>query len=177
MEEIWKDIKDYEGLYQVSNLGRVKSLERYVNCRNGVRMVYERLLKLHTTFGYYLAILSKNCITKTFRVNRLVAEAFIPNPHNYPTVDHINRDRANNCVDNLRWASYKLQAKNRTEIIRINRKDQSKPVIQYTKDMVFVMEYASIKEAERQTGINNGHISKCCRGERKSAGGFKWSYA
>ena len=100
-EEIWKPIKDYEGLYEVSNLGRVKSL----NYR-GTRK--ERILKNTERSNGYLAIgLIKNGKTKMFRVHRLVAEAFIPNPENKPCVDHINTIRDDNRVENLRWVTYK----------------------------------------------------------------------
>ena len=100
-EEIWKPIKDYEGLYEVSNLGRVKSL----NYRGTGK---EKILKNTERSNGYLAIgLIKNGKTKMFRVHRLVAEAFIPNPENKPCVDHINTIRDDNRVENLRWVTYK----------------------------------------------------------------------
>ena len=110
MKEIWKDIKGYEGLYKISNLGRVKSLSRYMKNRK-----CEEIIKIPsiTNKGYYRLPLCKYGEIKYFHIHRLVAEAFIPNPENKPTVDHINRDKLNNCLDNLRWATYKEQRANR----------------------------------------------------------------
>ena len=110
MEEIWKDIKGYEGLYQVSNLGRVKSLERMMKNRK-----CEEIIKVPSLGGkgYYRLPLCNNGINKYYFVHRLVAEAFKPNKENKPTVDHIDRNKTNNCVSNLRWATYKEQIANR----------------------------------------------------------------
>ena len=172
MIEIWKDIKDYEGLYQVSNFGRVRSLDHYsaTKCKGVICLIKGKFLTptLQRT-GYLSVCLSKNGTVKRCLVHRLVAEAFIPNPHNHPTVDHINRIRTDNCVENLRWASWELQAENNTSY-----DVSSKPVLQYTLDMVFVKEYPSIGEASRQTGIDKANISACCRGKIKSAGHYKW---
>ena len=104
MEEIWKDIEGYEGLYQVSNLGRVKSLERIYKNRKSFSI---------TNKGYYRMPLYKNGKQKCHHIHKLVAKAFILNPENKPTVDHIDRNKQNNCVDNLRWATYKEQIANR----------------------------------------------------------------
>lgn len=181
MKEIWRDIKDYEGLYQVSNLGRVRSVDRYRKQKgNSVAFIKGKILKqeFKKNSEYLRVVLVKNSVYKHFSVHRLVAEAFIPNPHNYPTVDHINRIKTDNRAENLRWAPYELQAKNRIIPSQKNRKDQSKPVLQYTLDMVFVKEYPSIGEASRQTGINKANISACCKGKYgcKSAGGYIWRY-
>lgn len=178
-KEVWKDIKDYEGLYQVSNLGRVRSLEHYAKHSRGGNMLIKGKILIYTKRKEYLGvILCKNGKTKAYSVHRLVAEAFIRNPHNYPTVDHINRVKTDNREENLRWAPYKLQAENRKERVQKNRKDESKPVEQYTLSMEFVAEYPSIKEAERQTGISYSQISKCCQNKPKynTAGGYKWEY-
>ena len=110
MKEIWKDIEGYEGLYQVSNLGKVKSLKRMIKKRK-----CEELIKIAsiTNKGYYRLPLCKCGKVKYFHIHRLVAEAFIPNIENKPTVDHIDRNKLNNIVSNLRWATYKEQNKNR----------------------------------------------------------------
>jgi len=170
-KEVWKDIKGYEGLYQVSNFGRVK------NSRTG------RILKPKINNKWYLTVnLYKNGEMKNCTVHRLVLEAFKPNPHNYPTVDHINRIRTDNRADNLRWAPWELQAKNRNQTLQIevliknNIKYKSISVSQYTLDMEFVGEYSSTMDAERQTGVDHSHISACCKGKLKTAGGYIWKY-
>lgn len=108
MEEIWKDIKDYVGLYQVSNLGRVKSLKRRVKKWNGYRMIGEKILKSKLDKnGYCLITLCKNNIDKTFKMHRLVAQSFIPNPQNKPEINHKNNQKQKNYVKNLEWVTSK----------------------------------------------------------------------
>ena len=108
MEEIWKDIQGYEGFYQISNLGRVKSLERIVHKNNGViqtrkeRIMAERV----STDGYYIAKLTLDGYSKSIAIHRLVAIHFIPNPDNLPEVNHKDFDRTNNRVDNLEWCTH-----------------------------------------------------------------------
>lgn len=172
IEEIWRDVKDYEGKYEVSNYGRVRSLnygkERVLQqCKNSC--------------GYLMVPLCKDGKQKLCTVHRLVAEAFIPNPYNLPQVNHINEDKQSNIVTNLEWcnAAYNTNYGTRTErSTKANRNHpaKSKPVYQYTKDGSFIRSYPSTKEIERQTGIHNGSISHCCLGKRKSAGGYVWSF-
>lgn len=116
MKEIWKDIKGYEGKYQVSNYGRVKRLERIVNNNGGCRILPEKICRQYSTSDtlYYRVCLTKDGKVKMKNVHRLVAEAFIPNPDNFPCVDHIDRDRKNNSVNNLRWVDYKINIYNRS---------------------------------------------------------------
>ena len=111
MKEIWKDIKGYEGYYQVSNLGRVRSLKRVVgagkNANHSTQTLNGRILKSAYTKKYVTTILSKDGKTKCFSVHKLVAEAFIPNPDNLPCVNHKDENKHNNKVDNLEWCTYK----------------------------------------------------------------------
>ena len=103
--EIWKDITGYESLYQISNKGRIKSLQRFVTSKNGSKqLIKEKIRKTSvTTAGYEYVVLSSNGKCKTLLIHRLVAESFIPNPNNLECVNHKDENKSNNCVDNLEW--------------------------------------------------------------------------
>lgn len=126
MEEIWKDIEGYEGLYQVSNLGRVKSLDRKIDFKDGRYATYKgRVLSPKIKNGYKYVVVTQNSKYRTFLVHRLVAKAFLPNPENKPCIDHINTDRTDNRVENLRWCTHKENM--------WNIKTREKMAIQYKK--------------------------------------------
>lgn len=169
MEEIWKDIKGYEGLYQVSNLGRVKSLRRNIILKQGITCGYERVV-LYTNNSY-----------KNFLIHRLVAHAFIPNPDNLPQVNHIDENKLNNCADNLEWCDSKYNSSYGTRRKRIsqrllNNKNKSKIVLQYSLEGIFIKEWKSTRDAQRNLGFNQSYISKCCRGKQAYAYGYIWKY-
>lgn len=175
-KEIWKDIENYEGLYQISSFGNVKSL----NYRNTGK---EHLLSFGLGKDYLYVGLSKNGKVKIFKVHRLVATAFIDNPENLPCVNHIDEDKTNNRVDNLEWCSYEYNNNYGTRISRSlkslklrNRKSAPKEVLQFTKEGKFVNEYPSLHEAKRCTGINQGNICSCCLGRYNTIGGYIWKY-
>lgn len=177
-KEIWKDIKGYEGLYQVSSYGRVRSLDRIVVYSNGDKHFYKgRIIKpFSDKDGYLLCNLSKNTKPKTSKVHRLVAEAFIPNPNSLPQVNHRDEDKTNNHVENLEWCDGKYNKNYGTRNKRIGEK-LSKTVLQLdTNTGRVIAEYPSAIEAARHTGFSQGNISACCMGERKTAGGYKWQY-
>ena len=168
-KEYWKPVVGYEGLYEVSNWGRVKSL----------KFGKEKILKQSIRHGYYSVGLSKNGIVKTYQVHRLVAEAFIDNTDNLTQVNHKDENKLNNNVDNLEWCSvlYNNTYNERHKKIaekNINGK-KSKPVLQYTLDGEFVREWESTREAGRN-GYQQICISKCCRGINKQHKGFIWKY-
>ena len=166
MTEIWRDIDGYKGLYQVSNKGRVKSL----------KWGKERILRPGTNrLGYMFVCLYHDNMKKTVKLHRLVAQAFIPNPDNLPEINHRDENKKNNCVENLEWCDriYNLNYGTRNE--RITGRP-SIPIIQYSKDGVFIKEWPSSREVERVLGINNSHINACCRGKQKSAYDFIWRY-
>ena len=167
-KEIWKDIKNYEGLYQVSNLGRVKSLYYNKILQNAVQKD-----------GYFQVSLSKNGIQKMYLVHRLVAEAFLPNPHNYLCVNHKDEDKSNNIYTNLEWCDVKYNANYGTRNKRISKSNTngklSKPVLQYTLDGQFVKEWSSTMECGRN-GYHQGTVAQCCRGELKKHKGYMWRY-
>lgn len=167
MDEIYKDIKGYEGKYQVSNLGNVKSLH-YNNTNK------EKVLKttLHKD-GYLFVSLGHD---KTKSIHRLVAETFIPNPDNMPIVNHKDENKQNNSVDNLEWCSYKYNSNYGTNAERI-AKSESKPINQYDLQGNFIKSWNSGTEIKITLGYSNGNICNCCRGKQKTAYGFIWRYA
>lgn len=174
--EIWKTVKGFEGFYEVSSLGRVKSLGNG-NSNNSK----ERILKPVKCNGYLRVPLWKDGKPKNFSVHRLVANAFIPNPLNLPQVNHKDENKENNCVDNLEWCTqkYNVNYGSRTEKCSkklINREDLSKIVHQFTKSGEFVREWNSLSDVQREIGYSIGNISQCCQGKRKSAYGYIWSF-
>lgn len=175
-EEIWKPISGYEGLYEVSSCGRVKSVERdFVDSIGRKYTVKERILKGAPCGGYFIVTLRDNKgKRKNPRIHRLVAEAFIPNPDNKPQVNHKDEIKTNNHVENLEWVSAKENCNYGTRNERM-AKAKGKPVAQYTEDGEFVKVWQSICEAECQLGLC--HISEVVRGYRKISGGFVWRYA
>lgn len=174
--EIWKDIEGYEGYYQVSNEGIVKSLRR------------NKILKPYTNRGYEYVVFSVGNKRKTIRVHRLVAEAFIPNPQNKPCVDHINTVRNDNRVENLRWTTHKENSNNELTIEHsLGHITHRNTVYQYTLDGELIRTYDSALEAANKNCFRQGAISKCCVGGYycKTRGkwvncetykGYRWSY-
>ncbi len=169
--EEWRDINKYEGIYQVSNMGRVRSTKT-----QSVR----KLSKNNT--GYLIVPLSKDGVKTLKRVNRLVADTFIPNPDNLPQVNHKDEIKTNNYIGNLEWCTqkYNLNYGSRNERISeskkgIPNKTNRKGVLQYNLDGTLVREWGTMKEAA-ESGFKIANIHKCCNGLRNKHGGFKWQY-
>ena len=190
--EIWKPVVGYEGLYECSNLGNVRSLNyRHTNTIKNLSLSLNKN-------GYVQVKLWKNCKGKVLAVHRLVAEAFVPNPNNKPQIDHINTDKTNNTVwlnedgyvnyekTNLRWVTKKENINNpltikhlsETKIGNENAKSIYRAVLQYTKDGKLIKEWASMNSAARELKISRSGICDCCNGRNrcKSYGGYVWRY-
>lgn len=188
MLEVWKDIPGYEGLYQVSNLGRVKGLENeFYIVGFGFKKFEERILKLNkTTDGYHRVTLCKNKEREYCRVHRLVAEAFIDNPENKPFIDHINTIRTDNRVENLRWVTRRENNNNPCTKVKMKnsakqtyKKREIQPYEKQEKPVLCVETgfiYKSLSEAARQTSIPIAGISKACLGQLKTSHGYHWKF-
>ena len=201
MEE-WKDIEGYEGLYQISNEGRVKALERYVDNFWGTKQyIRERVLKGNQTNGYLTVSLCKNGIPKNVYIHRLVAEAFIPNPDGKPCIDHKDTNTFNNNVTNLCWCTAKEnsnnpktrlhnslgQKKNKNNIARLNEYSERKKrqIFQLTLDGKLIMAFDSAADAAKELNYNESMINRCCNGghycngkwySNKTYKGFLWQF-
>jgi hypothetical protein len=186
--EIWKDIEDYEGLYQISNLGIVKSLSRVIYDKNGkYRNVKERILKQSVTGKDYLFVgLHKDAIIEQLYVHRLVGLYFIPNPENKPFINHKDGIKAHCYESNLEWSTHQENIDHawQTGLMRppwVGKfgKDNpgSKKIDQYSISGDYIDTFFGIKEASRNTGVHRNGISMVCLGKRNNAGGFIWKYA
>ena len=177
-KETWKDIPNYEGIYQASNLGKIKSLERIDALGHRLK---EKILKPGITHkGYYRVALCKNSIRKFFYVHRLVWEAFNGTIPEGLQVNHISERKSENRLSNLNLMTPKENSNWGTRIERqvkkrINGKC-SKTVLQFTLDNILVKEFPSIRQAERETGFSHQNIVNCCKGRYEQAYGYKWQY-
>ena len=161
--EIWKDIQGYEGSYQVSSLGRIRSLPR----KN--HLTYSFMRPFYNENGYKCISLYKNNIKHNFYIHRLVASTFLPNPKNLSQVNHKDYRRGNNYVDNLEWISM------RENIAYSYCNSPKKPVNQYRLDGSFVKRWNCISDVSK-IGAHRSDIAKCCRGILKQSKGYKWRY-
>jgi hypothetical protein len=181
--EIWKDIVGYEGLYQVSNFGYVKSLERKVPFYSGYqkrilkKRIKERILKTTICNDYKSVSLLKNGVQKTYFVHRLVAQAFISNPENKPQVNHIDGNKSNNCVENLEWCTSQENNIHAWEN-ELNKPHNERKINQYDMNGNFIKTWKSITEylKENNKKIKSSSITNCCKGRYKSAYGYIWKY-
>ena len=174
MSTIWKDVKDFEGLYEISSHGEVYS------------HISNKILKLNNQIKGYLAIdLWKNKKRYRRRIHRLVAEVFIPNPENKPEVNHKDCNTSNNNLENLEWVTtaenqiYASKLGRKSHLLGVNGKyNKLHKIVEqldlYSDNIINI--YNGTNEAYRKTNINQGNIASCCRGERNHAGGYRWRY-
>ena len=195
MTEVWKDIAGYEGLYQVSNLGRVKSLPRELKRFTDRKcLAKERILTAHPNSKGYLRIqLKKDGKTEQRFLHRLVAEAFIPNPSNKGEVNHIDNAPTNNKAENLEWTTHKENMEwsskcGRYDHLKEQRSKYGKMNISKARKCVerkvclidengnVIKEYSTLTDACKDYGLDGGGVCRCCQGKQKTCGGYRWRY-
>jgi hypothetical protein len=185
--ETWKSPPGYQGLYEISTYGRIKSKSKTIYQSNGHPMTFpSKILKPELRAnGYLYVMLCKNGKRKTYKISRLVAQTFIPNPVHLPIVNHKDENKLNNCVDNLEWCTQKynvnysikkhpqrLAALNK-RLIAENEKRQ-KQIVCMNETGEVVKTFSSLREASRKLHISLSSISRCLHNELKTAGGYKW---
>lgn len=174
--EIWKDICGYEGLYQVSNFGRIKSVDRIIKntgTKSGEYHVKEKIKKISeykSRGGYCGVTLYRNNNGKSYRVHRLVAQAFIPNPENKPEINHIDGNKKNNCVDNLEWVTGEENTLHAWDIGLVDNTFGTAVHCNETG-----VDYKSVVDASRDTGCPKESIFRVLRGEYRHTHGLTFS--
>ena len=174
MQEIWKDIEGYEGLYKISNLGRIMSFRDNPRSKQkGQHLLNPSILNK----GYeHVTLYRSPSDRKHFLVHVLVAKTFLPNPNNYPCVNHKDEVKTNNCADNLEWCTYGYNNSYGTARIRI-RKAKSKKVSQYTMNGEWLATYFNAETAAKLiNGVTATSIHNCCKGKTDYSKGYIWKY-
>ena len=171
MEKLWKEIPDTDGRYLISTAGEVMAISRRVKFGHVYRWTKTKLLTPRDNGKGYLEL---EFFGKHHYIHRLVAEAFIPNPHNLPCVNHKDENKENNSVENLEWCDYAYNANYGTGIERSKENRLGDRFVVINLDTGEV--YQTPKDASRATGIHNDSISRVCKGKSKTAGGYRWRY-
>lgn len=187
--EVWKDVVGYEGLYQVSNMGRVKSVKRVVNSTNpkqSWKTINERILK-PSSYGkppkcggirHLDVVLYRKGKQKTEKVHRLVAMAFIPNPNNYPIINHKDENPSNNCADNLEWCTHQYNSNYGTRKECWLKSFPTTPVLQYSIQGRLIAQFKSVADAAASVNVSSSLIYKVCSGnECHQVAGYVWRFA
>lgn len=189
-KEEWRDVKDYEGIYQVSSFGRIKSLDRIKEYKRGDKVIKSvvkgTLIKTFLfSWGYEGFVASKFGRTTTKYIHKVIAESFIPNPDNKKMVNHKDLNKLNNRIDNLEWCTHKENIQHYFKQPHVKGSNagkfgkdshQIKAVIQYTLDGEFIKEYPSVSSVGFELGINISGIYKNCTGKSSKSNGYKWKY-
>ena len=178
----WNKTKVSE-YYEVSDTGIVKSCDKLVNCKGGSKRLCKgkELKPYQDDDGYYRVGIHCNGKCYTVGVHKLVAEAFIPNPDNKPCIDHINGNRQDNRVENLRWCTVEENnafelARDRKREAAFKRKDNKVKIRQYSLNGDFIKDFNSSMDVERELGFDRSSIIRVCQGKQKTSYGFKWKY-
>ena len=166
MQEIWKNIPNYEGIYQISNLGNIRS------CKNNK---IRKSIKQKS--GYLRIILTKNQKQKATNVHILVAKNFVPNPNNLPFVNHIDGNKENNKSDNLEWVTASQNMKHAIKKGLIKHHPWSVKVAQYSLDGKLIKVWDKMADASRHLNCHHSQIFDCCRGKQNTCKGYVWKYA
>lgn len=185
MQEIWKDINEFEGYYMISSYGRVKSVIRTVkSCDRigGYRTVNERIMSTRIDkYGYLTVKLNKDGHFKHCTIHRLLAQAFIPNPNNLPSINHKDENKLNSTISNLEWCSvqYNNLYNHRQEKIAIKLRENNKTgkaILQFDACGNIINEFSSLRDLNRKLGVSRTEVRNCCIGNRSSYHGCMWKY-
>lgn len=175
VNEEWRDIDGYEGLYKISNLGRVKSVERYVNHpKGGVRIVRERIKNIEFDNNRPRVELSRNGNKKKYLVYRLLAKAFVPNPNNYNEVNHIDENPMNNSLDNLEWCTHRYNINHGTRTSRASMAKWKGVGMYHPENDVLMMVFSSCLEAAKYMQVSSSSISTSCNKKGRLVKGYKF---
>ena len=175
--EVWRPVRNFEGLYEVSNLARVRSVSRWVQAGTTKRLATSTILKSHPLpSGYLTVTLKDKRRTATVTIHRLVAEAFVSNPNNLQDVNHKDECKTNNLPENLEWCDGEYNTNYGTAMKRMAAK-RAKVVEQYTLDGVLVATYLGVPAAARATGFTRPNIDRAVRHPNQTANGYRWRFA
>ena len=162
--EIWKDIKGYDGKYQISNKGNIKNVKR------------NKLLKIQFNKNYKcIHLVGTDGKIKNYTIHRLMAQSFIPNPDNLSCVNHKDENKLNNSLDNLEWCTKKYNCNYGTAIERTKKQNQ-KTLLQYDLNNNFIKEWNGLNECAKSLNVSASHISQCCNNKRNKAYNYIWKY-
>ena len=176
INESWKSVDGYEGFYEVSNIGNVRSVSRHT--RDGKFLKGKVLKQGLSTSGYKHVVFCKDGIKKDMLVHRLVASAFLENNKRFSEINHKDENKDNNAVSNLEWCNRTYNC-NYNHVSERNLYKATKAIIKgvlQKKNGTIIGIFESVRDAEKKTGICHESISACCKGKRYSAGGFNWTY-